>query len=311
MSRKKDFIDKVTAEENNAPLSNVIKIDEKSEDETILTQIAQMWRTNHLACFSAIFILILILIAIFAPLIAPYGYADQDLLSRLAAPSFAHPLGTDELGRDILSRIIYGSRVSLCIGLFPTFISIVIGMILGLIAGYYGGVVDKIIMRLADVMLAFPSLLLAMVVMYTLGSSIFNVFIALSMIGWAGVARVVRSQTLSIKQSEYIEAARSIGVGNGTIIMRHILPNCIPSIIVLFTLDIPSSILSESSLSFLGIGAQPPTASWGLMVTSGKEYLFSQPWICITPAVAIMLIVLAFNFFGDGLRDTLDPYLKK
>ena len=166
-------------------------------------------------------------------------------------------------------------------------------------------------MSLCDIVLAFPSLLLAMVVMYTLGSSMMNIFIALALINWASVARVVRSETLSLKESEYVEAAHSIGVRNAVIMVRHILPNCVPSLIVLFTMNVPSSILSESSLSFLGIGAQPPTASWGLMVTAGKQFLFTQPWISLSPAVAIMIIVLAFNFLGDGLRDVLDPYLKE
>ena len=156
----------------------------------------------------------------------------------------------------------------------------------------------------------FPALLLAMVVMYTLGQSTVNLFIALSLTSWASVARVVRSQTLSLKESEYVEAARSIGVSNGKIMLKHILPNCIPSLIVLFTLNVPSAILSESSLSFLGIGAQPPAASWGLMVNQSKQFLFTQPWLALAPCIAIMIVVLAFNFLGDGLRDVLDPYMK-
>ncbi len=187
----------------------------------------------------------------------------------------------------------------------------VIGTILGLMAGFLGKKVDFVIMRLADIMLAFPSLLLAMVVMYTLGSSLVNIFIALSVVSWAGTARVVRSQTLSLKEKEFVEAARSIGVKKSVIMLRHILPNCLPSLIVLFTMNIPGSILSESSLSFLGIGAQPPTSSWGLMVVNGKQWLFSEPWIAIAPGVAILIIVLAFNFLGDGLRDAIDPYMKE
>ena len=166
-------------------------------------------------------------------------------------------------------------------------------------------------MRVADVMLSIPSLLLAMVVMYTLGSSTVNLFVALSMTGWSSVARVVRSQTLSIKQSEYVEAARSIGVGKWRIMIRHILPNCIPSLIVLFTLNVPSAILSESSLSFLGIGIKLPASSWGLIVNQGRQFLFTQPWLCMAPCVAIMIVVLAFNFLGDGLRDVLDPYMQR
>lgn len=273
-------------------------------------KLRRLARNNKPAVVSAVLILLIILAAVFAPLVAPYGYAEQDLVNRLKAPSDAHILGTDELGRDVLSRLIYGARLSMVIGIVPTTISMIIGIILGLIAGFCGGKVDYCIMRLCDIVLAFPSLLLAMVVMYTLGASIFNIFIALSLINWAGVARVVRSETLSLKESEYVEAARSIGVKKPVIMIRHILPNCVPSLIVLFTLNVPSAILSESSLSFLGIGAQAPAASWGLMVTNGKQFLFTQPWLSLAPAVAIMIVVLAFNFLGDGLRDVLDPYMK-
>lgn len=281
------------------------------ESETWLDQIKTMIRQNKLAAFSALVILLILLAAVFAPLVAPYDHLEQNLTERLAHPSAAHWLGTDELGRDVLSRIIFGARVSLTIGLVPTLISMVIGTVLGLCAGYYGGKVDFLIMRLADVMLAFPSLLLAMVVMYTMGGGLINIFIALSLVNWAGTARIVRSQTLSLKEIEFVEAARSIGVKKWTIMFRHILPNCLPSLIVLFTLNIPSAILSEASLSFLGIGAQPPSASWGLMVVRGKKYLFTEPWLSIAPCVAIMIVVLAFNFLGDGLRDVLDPYLKE
>lgn len=293
---------------------------EKDRGSELLTQIGEqdgvreklrrMARQNKLAAFSAVLIALVLLLAVFAPLIAPYGEAEQDVLARLQPPSAAHWLGTDELGRDVLSRILYGSRLSLAIGILPSVISLVIGIVLGLLAGYFGGWADYVIMRLADVMLSVPSLLLAMVVMYTLGSSTVNLFVALSMVGWASVARVVRSQTLSLKESEYVEAAQSIGVSRFNIMRRHILPNCVPSLIVLFTLNVPAAILSESSLSFLGIGAQPPAASWGLMVNQSKQFLFTQPWLALAPCVAIMVVVLAFNFLGDGLRDVLDPYMK-
>lgn len=293
---------------------------EKDRGSELLTQICEqdgvreklrrMARQNKLAAFSAVLIALVLLLAVFAPLIAPYGEAEQDVLARLQPPSAAHWFGTDELGRDVLSRILYGSRLSLAIGILPSVISLVIGIVLGLLAGYFGGWADYVIMRLADVMLSVPSLLLAMVVMYTLGSSTVNLFVALSMVGWASVARVVRSQTLSLKESEYVEAAQSIGVSRFNIMRRHILPNCVPSLIVLFTLNVPAAILSESSLSFLGIGAQPPAASWGLMVNQSKQFLFTQPWLALAPCVAIMVVVLAFNFLGDGLRDVLDPYMK-
>ncbi len=281
-----------------------------AEEDTIKDKLRRMCRQNKLAAFSAVVILTIVLLAIFANVVAPYGEAEQDLTIRLQAPSMEHWFGTDELGRDVLSRLLYGARLSLLIGVLPTCISMTIGVTMGLIAGYYRGKLDYCIMRLADVMLAFPSLLLAMVVMYTLGSSTINIFIALSLVGWASVARVVRSQTLSLKESEYVEAAKSIGVSDFKIMFRHILPNCVPSLIVLFTLNVPSAILAESSLSYLGIGAQPPAASWGLMVNQSKEFLFTQPWLSLAPSLAIMIIVLAFNFLGDGLRDALDPYMK-
>ena len=280
------------------------------EQDGAREKLLRLCRQNKLAVVSAVVILLILLMAVFAPLIAPYGEAEPDALNRLQPPSAEHWFGTDELGRDVFSRVLYGSRLSLAIGILPSIVSLAIGILAGLLAGYFGGWLDYIIMRIADVMLSIPSLLLAIVVMYTLGSSTVNLFVALSMVGWASVARVVRSQTLSIKESEYVEAARSIGVSRWTIMRRHILPNCIPSLIVLFTLNVPSAILSESSLSFLGIGAQPPAASWGLIVNQAKQFLFTQPWLCLAPCVAIMIVVLAFNFLGDGLRDVLDPYRK-
>lgn len=305
--RKKDAIEnqeKLLEQEEN------LKAQAK-ENDTWMDKVHRLVRENKLAAVSAVIIILFVLAAIFAPVVAPYDPAKQDLVNRLQLPSAKHWLGTDELGRDVLSRIIYGARVSLVIGLVPTAISMTIGTILGLMAGYMGKKVDFIIMRFADIMLAFPSLLLAMVIMYTLGASLINIFIALSLIQWAGTARVVRSQTLSLKEKEYVEAARSIGVSKWKIMFRHILPNCLPSLIVLFTLNIPGNILSESSLSFLGVGAKPPSTSWGLMVTRGKAYLFNDPVLALAPGVAILILVLAFNFFGDGLRDVIDPYLKE
>lgn len=267
-------------------------------------------KNNKLAFISLILIILLILISIFAPLIAPYNPYTQSLKDRLLDPSLEHILGTDELGRDVFSRLIYGSRISLVVGLLPTLISMIIGSILGLVAGYYGGKIDSLIMRIADVILAFPSLLFAMVVMYTIGGGLINIFIALSFINWATTARIVRAQTLSLKEKDYVLAAKSMGVSNIFIMLRHILPNCLSSLIVLFTLNIPSAILSEASLSFLGVGAMPPSASLGLMVVKSKKYLFTNPHLVLAPSITIMLIVLLFNFLGDGLRDILDPKLK-
>ena len=280
------------------------------EAETFASAVKRLWWENKLAAASAIVILLFILAAILAPVLTPYTFDCMDLHNRLAPPSRAHLLGTDEAGRDVLTRMLYGSRVSLLVGIVPTVISMLAGAILGIIAGYNGGRTDAVIMRIADVMLAFPSMFLAMAIMYTLGDGMINIFLALALVNWASVARIVRAETLKLKETEFVEAARSIGVGKLVIMLRHIFPNCVPSLIVLFTLNIPSAILSESSLSFLSIGIKPPQASWGLMVNAGRQFLYSQPWLSLSPSVAIMVVVLAFNFLGDGLRDVLDPHLK-
>lgn len=279
------------------------------ESQTLGVQLRRMARKNKLAVASAIFLALLILAAVFVPILSPYDPVNGDASIRLKPPSAAHWLGTDEMGRDVLTRLLYGARISLAVGVVPTLISMILGVVLGIIAGYAGGWVDYILMRLADVMLAFPSLLLAMVIMYTLGGGVLNIFLALALVGWASVARVARSETISLKESEYVQAAKSIGVSGARIIRRHILPNCLPALIVLFTLNIPSAILSESSLSFLGVGVQLPNSSWGLMVNMGRQFLYNAPWISLSPSAAIMLVVLACNFLGDGLRDALDPHL--
>ena len=273
-------------------------------------RLLRLLRENKVAAFSAVLILIFVLAAVFAPFLAPYDPRQMDIMNRLSAPSAEHLLGTDEGGRDILARMLYGSRVSLLAGVLPTLMSMILGAALGLISGFAGGIADEIIMRIADVMLAFPSTLLAMLIMYTLGGGLMNVFLTLSLVSWAGIARVVRSETLRLRGSVYVTAARSIGVSKARIVLRHILPNCVPTLIVLFTLSVPSAILTESSLSFLGLGIQPPDTSWGLMINQGRQYLYNAPWCSFAPCIAIMLIVLAFNFLGDGLRDALDPHLQ-
>lgn len=288
-----------------------IEASEKIVENTFWIDFKKSFLKNKMAVLGAAVIIVIIIAAIFAPFISPHNPYKVDFKFQFQKPDSSYLVGTDMYGRDVLSRIIYGSRVSLLIGLIPTLISMVIGTVIGIIAGYYGGRVDFVLMAISDMVLSFPSILLAMVVMYTLGAGLLNIFIALSVIGWAGTARVVRSQTMSIKSREFVEAARAMGVRDRTIMARHIFPNCIPQLLVLFTLNIPSSILSEASLSFLGIGAQPPASSWGLMVSEGKEYLFNAPWVTIAPGIAILIIVLAFNFLGDGLRDVLDPYLKQ
>ena len=281
------------------------------EAEGPLELFARLAAENKLAIISLIVIFLFVLAAILSPVLTPYRFDEMDLSQRLKPPSAEHLLGTDEGGRDVLTRMLYGSRVSLLVGVVPTVLSMLRDAALGILAGYLGGWVDALLMRLADIMLAFPTMLLAMVIMYTLGDGLVNIFLALTLVNWASVSRIVRSETLKLRESEYVEAARSMGVSPMRIMLRHILPNCIPSLIVLFTLNIPSAILTESSLSFLGLGIQPPNASWGLMVNTGRQFLYTAPWISLAPSAAIMVIVLAFNFLGDGLRDVLDPHLKK
>ena len=281
------------------------------EEERFSDLMRRMARDNKTAVVSFFVIVLMVLAAILAPWLTPYTEKDMDLLHRLAPPSSAHLLGTDDGGRDVLTRLLYGARVSLLVGVVPALLSLLLGSVLGVLAGYRGGILDAVIMRIADITLAFPSMLLAMVIMYSLGGGMVNVFLTLTLINWANVSRVVRAQTLQLKSSEFAEAARVIGVPPRRIMQRHILPNCLPTLLVLFTLNIPASILTESSLSFLGLGIQPPNASWGLMINTGRQFLYNAPWLCFAPGAAIMLIVLAFNFLGNGLLDVLDPRQKK
>ena len=278
-------------------------------EDGVFKSMRTMLRTNWTALLGLVLIVLIAALAVAAPLVTRYDPEAIDLVNMRQPPSAEHWFGTDDLGRDVFSRVVYGGRTSLIIGFVPSLISLILGTALGLLAGYAGKHVDGLIMRLADIVLAFPSLLLAMVVMYTLGASLLNMFIALSIINWAGTARVVRAQTLSLKEKEFVEAARSMGVSNVMILLRHILPNCVPNLIVLFTLDIPGAIMWESSMSFLGVG-DPNAASWGLMVSQGKQYAYMCPWLILAPGLAILIIVMAFNFLGDGLRDAIDPYLK-
>ena len=275
--------------------------------DTIRTKLLHMCRENKAAAVSGLVLAVMAFAIIFADKLTVYDPNGVNLMERLLPPSAAHWCGTDELGRDIFTRILYGGRVSLLVGVIPTAISMAIGIVLGMVSGYIRQL-EAVIMRLADIVLAFPSIVLAMVVMYTLGATTTNIFIALSMIGWAKTARVVRSQTLSIREQEFVEAARGMGVGKWTIMFRHILPNCLPSLIVLFTLNIPDAILSEANLSFLGVGTQPPDSSWGLMVSQARTFAQSSPWMLIFPSLAILIMVLALNFLGDGLRDVMDPH---
>ena len=247
--------------------------------------------------------------ALLSPLLAPYSPTDQDYLALTQGPSGAHWLGTDDLGRDVLSRLIYGSRVSLQVGIIAVGIALTVGVSLGLLAGYAGGFVDTVITRFTDAVQAFPGLILALAITAALGPGIGNAMIAIGFVSTPAIARLTRGQTLSIREREYVEAARVLGAPPLRIMARHIWPNVTAPIIVQATLLIASAIVTEASLSFLGVGVQPPTASWGAMLRTGSQYLEVAPWMAFAPGVAIFLTVLAFNFVGDGLRQALDPRL--
>ena len=268
------------------------------------------FRKNKLAMVGLFMLVILILCAAFADYIAPYHYDDQRLEETFLSPSLQHPMGTDNLGRDIFSRVIYGTRTSLSIALVTVLTATVVGGILGAVAAFYGGVLDNTIMRFLDVFLAIPSTLLAIAIAAVLGPGIVNTVLAITIGQLPGLARIVRATVLSIKSEEYIRAARSIGAGNMRIIARHILPNAMAPIIVQATLYVASAILSISSLSFIGLGIQPPTPEWGSMLSAGRTYIRDYWFIVTFPGLAIMVTIFAFNLIGDGLRDALDPRLK-
>ena len=267
-------------------------------------------KKNKIAMFCAGVIIVLILIAIFAPLIAPYDPTYQDYSAVLAEPSMAHPFGTDEYGRDILSRIIYGSRVSISIGIVAQIVASLVGVTLGSIAGYYGGKIDSVISRIMEIFQAFPDLIFAMAIMTFMGKGVVNLFIALGLLTWVRTARMIRGSVMQLKEKEYIEASRASGATTYWIIMKGLIPNCLSTIIVLVTLGIPNAIMYEASLSFLGIGIVPPTPSWGNMISAAQTFINYRPLYSIMPGVAIMITVIAFNIFVDGLRDALDPKLK-
>ena len=269
------------------------------------------FKRNKLALIGGYIVLFYILVAIFAPIISPQDPFKIDLVNKLQTPSFDHWMGTDDKGRDILSRLIYGSRLSLTVGFVSVFFGAAIGIILGLLAGYYGKWIDTIIMRIVDVLLAFPGILLALAIISALGPSLINVMVAVGVFSIPMFARIVRGSTLSVRKLEYIDAIRALGATDLTIIIKHIFPNILSPVIVQATLRLATAILSAAGLSYLGLGAQPPSPEWGAMLSSGRDYLFSAPHIALFPGIAISTLVLGFNIFGDGLRDALDPRMKK
>jgi peptide/nickel transport system permease protein len=253
----------------------------------------------------------LIFVALAAPLLAPFDPDVQDTSRRLEAPSTQHLLGLDDLGRDVLSRIVFGARVSLRVGFSVVVIGSLIGVALGAMAGYFGGAWDVTIMRICDILLAFPGILLAIALVAVLGPSLNNVILALAAINWVGYARLVRGQVLKVREMEYVTAAKALGARSPRVITRHVLPNVINPVIVMATLGLAGAILAEAALSFLGLGVQPPTPSWGAMLTSGRQYLGIANHLAIFPGAAIMLAVMGLNFLGDGLIDALDPKYRK
>jgi peptide/nickel transport system permease protein len=265
-------------------------------------------RGNPLAATGVVLVAIFVICALFAPWIAPQDPARIDLPTRLTGPSSTHWCGTDELGRDILSRLIYGSRISMLVGSCVVAASLALGLIVGSIAGYYGGRIDRFVnIVVMNAFLSFPGILLAIAFVAFRGPGIFNLVLALSLGGWVGYARLVRAQVLAAREREFVEAARSLGASDLRVIVRHILPNIVQPIIVQAAIGMAGAILAEATMSFLGLGVPPPTASWGTMLNDGRAHLFDAPHLVIFPAMAVMLAVLSFNFIGDALRDFLDP----
>ncbi|MFQ5595287.1 MAG: ABC transporter permease [Anaerolineae bacterium] len=282
------------------------------EPSSLWLDVWRQMRRSRLAVAGVIILLALILVAATAPWVAPYNPYAMNLSAALQPPnSPSHILGTDELGRDNLSRLIYGARVSLTVGLIVVGIAAGIGVTLGAISGYYGGVIDNVIMRSVDVLMAFPFLVLAIAVVAIVGPSLKNMMIVLGGVSWIGYARLVRGLVLAQREEEYVLAARVVGARGRRIIWRHILPNCLGVVIVQATFGVAAAILAASGLSFLGMGAQPPAAEWGAMLSTAKPYLRQRPMMSIAPGMAIMITVLAINFVGDALRDALDPRLRR
>ncbi len=286
-------------------------VTESNDIKTPFKEFVRKFKKQKTALVALAFICILVIIAIISYQIVPYGINEYDYSAIMQGPSAKHLFGTDEFGRDLFSRILCGTRISLSVGLLSVSIGAILGTILGLLGGYYGGLLDSCIMRVCDVLFAFPGIILAIAIVAILGSGLYNVVIAVAVFSTPTFARLVRSTTLSLKSSVFVQAARNIGSSDRRILFRHILPGAIPNIIVQYTMSIGNSILTASSLSFLGMGAQPPTPEWGLLLSNGRNYMMSSWHITFFPGLAIFLTVLSFNLLGDGLRDALDPKLSE
>lgn len=268
------------------------------------------FKRNRLAVAGLVMIGLIFFVAGTAPLLAPYDPGKTDVSLKLKPPSFQHPLGTDQLGRDVFSRMLYGSRISLSVGFVAVAISIFIGILVGAVAGYYGRWVDSLLMRFVDIMLCFPTFFLILTVVALLGPSIFNIMLVIGITSWMGTSRFVRAEFLSLRERDFVQAARALGVADRRIIFKHILPNGLAPVFVTATLDVATAILVEAGLSFLGFGVQPPAPSWGNILTEGRTYIFDAWWLTLFPGLAILITVLSFNLLGEGLRDTLDPRLR-
>jgi oligopeptide transport system permease protein len=275
---------------------------------------ADAWRRlakNKLALIGFVYLLVVAFVAIFAPWIAPFSYEDTDLILGAVPPDSVHWLGTDDLGRDMFTRIIFGARISLMVGVLSTLVSVVIGVVYGAVAGYVGGRVDSMMMRTVDILYSLPYVILVIVILVVFGRSIYNLFIALGAIQWLTMSRIVRGQVMSLKKMEFVEAARAMGVRTPAIIFRHLIPNSMGPVIVFSTLTVPAVILEEAFLSFLGLGVQPPLSSWGTLISDGVKGMETYPWMLIYPCLTLMFTLLALNFLGDGLGDALDPKASK
>ena len=278
--------------------------------DTVRSLFWKRFKRNRLAVIGGVIVLILFILAIFAPVITPHDPNAIDVKHILEPPGISHPFGTDDLGRDILSRIIYGSRISLSVGFVAVGISTMVGIMLGAISGYYGGWIDRVLMRFVDIMLSIPTFFLLLAVIAFLEPGIWNIMIVIGLTSWMGISRLVRAEVLSAKEREYALAARALGAGDLRIIFNHILPNSMAPVLVSAVLGVAGAILVESALSFLGIGVQPPTASWGNILTAGKDNIEIAWWLSVFPGLAILVTVLAYNLLGEGVRDSIDPRMK-
>ena len=287
------------------------EVNEKAHIRTPFSEFVRKFKKQKTALMAAGFILLLVILAVICYWIVPYKINQYDYNITLSGPTWKHIFGTDEFGRDIFSRVICGTRISLSVGLVSVTTAAIIGTLLGLIGGYYGGILDSIIMRIGDTLFAFPGLILAIAIVAILGPGLYNVVIAVAVFGMPTFARLVRSSTLQLKNSDFVMAARNLGASDFRILRKYILPGAIPNIIVQYTMSIGTSILTASGLSFLGMGASAPTPEWGLMLSNGRNYMSTAPHVAIFPGLAIFLTVLSFNLLGDGLRDALDPKLSE